>query len=199
MWVQRTEDAFRHDVELFDHLLQFDEPIGQPLSNPFDPNYWTEFHLQNERRDRYSTWIRAACRDGALNLSGFVKSIKYSINNFKKIPPYQSTDISKKLTFISNLLDESFPDYKGIRDASAHVAEFAQAEPKKHSIVGPQTLTGVSIAEGASVLYLDALAGRTFTSSYMGKPVSLEMSQATLSRLEAVRLALFTIFGPLRD
>jgi hypothetical protein len=198
--LQHFEDNFRHDLELFDRSfeeLTAIKPI--PNGNKISSDYWQKFRDQTAERQRYISWAHSAARDGAFNIYHFGKiidAINYQLSSREE---FSAQDIRARLKAAHILLRKHFPRMEGIRNVAGHLAEFSQEEERaKHAFTGEHEGPGIKIDAKRTAL-LGVLDERTYSVTFKGEVLSYEISQTTLEHLREVKMAFFTVFGPLKQ
>lgn len=164
-------------IELFDyseiHLKPGFENI--PATPPPSPSMRPNFPMK---------WEFIAARDGAMTIYHFKKTMKAIRGSVGAAPSLLEQVDTEKLKLASNLLDSYFPRADKLRDLVAHAAE-TTIKP-----FAPNTTN----EQRPNVLVLHSLAGRRYTSDYRGETFSYELSEASMGKLNSVKLRIFEGF-----
>lgn len=199
------ENKFESNLRLFDYASGMSDKTHDELQFLIEKwNSTAEFH--RERHEcmttmfMYINWERTAAEAGIYNLFSISELIEAVNTDINRVPNYCVEERVKRKRSANALWKKCFPSLEGLRYTVAHLAEMLQPKGAKHQVDKPFAAHGMlQDKAGKSGHFVGQLSGRTYTSNYRGKLVSLEMSEATLQRLREVKLAFYSIFAPLSD
>jgi hypothetical protein len=129
-------------------------------------------------------WQFIAARDGAMAIYHFKKTMETIRGSVGVTPSLLEQVDTEKHKLASKFLDSYFPRLEKQRYLVAHSAE-TKIEP-----FAPNTTN----ERRPNVLILHSLAGRRYTSDYRGETFAYELSEASMVKLNNVKLRIFEGF-----
>jgi hypothetical protein len=200
--LESYEHQFRYDLRLFDfaqdNMLATDRRIGElEKTSSFSRSEWRDL---TETSHMYYVWLKAATHHGIFAIYEFKRTVESLNASLKDIPGSSTPEIRARWGEANALTRRYFGRIASIRNAIGHSAEFRRPrEAEKHAFTGGYEGPGLTIDPSASeILISGAISGRTCTITFRGEILTVDISDETLTRLREVKLAFYTIFGPLR-
>lgn len=152
------------------------------------------------QRDLLIKWTLIACRDGAMTIYHFGKTLEHIRALFGPCPTLRKRTDHTKLRAATKLFEDNFPTFHHIRHAVAHTAELTKNIEafEKNAYRGELRLGGISIGSHDGAFMLSgAVNGRSFTMTREGEILSYEISQKTADNLRSVVSEAFSAFESL--
>ena len=138
-------------------------------------------------------WPFIACRDGAITLFNFAKSLD-AIRGARRNVPSLPTFDSNKLKAAWKEFRTHFPSFEAIRHGVAHAAELMKDVPSYNRNVSSKSSAQDSVFFPSGILVQNAIVGRRFSLTIDGELVSYELSEASVFNLARVRTTVFDAF-----
>jgi len=145
----------------------------------------------------YAEWCRMAARDAAMAVFHFAKTLDALKQSVGRSSTLSNAINHEKFRTARRRFRNDFKDFDAVRHAVAHAGEMRnnQKNRSRHAYrrggkVGLASVVGENIA----VHEAENLSGRTFTNTYEGKVVSLDISMENLRKLDDILQALLIIF-----
>jgi hypothetical protein len=125
-------------------------------------------------------WAPIACRDAAMTIWHFQDALDHILSALKRCPPLKTKERERALRSIIGRAKAKFPEK--MRHVTAHLSgHIGTPQARRRNAV-----RGVTVQ--------NSWGGRKITNTVDGREVSLEMSEATVQSLKAIRNSVFSIF-----
>lgn len=197
-------DSFRAALRLFDFAgeqlsVHFSASLPNILSAVTDPPLGLDTAAQEalrevlDKQQLYTSWRNIACRDGAMSLYHFRKTMQFIRGNRDCTLMRSLVDAAYTRRAERNF-DLVFPDIEGMRHAISHQGELWKgiAGYLKNTILNGYKSGSVEI-EGECGLS-SMCNGAQFSMTFEGRLVSFSMNEASLTRLIEIQNEFFSGF-----
>lgn len=175
---------FQGAVRLFD----FCEMHLSRLPNDAPPNV----------RQDLTAWQFIACRDGAMSIFHLACTLEACLD-LRGARTWRERLDAPNLRIARRLFGARFPHYRNIRHAVAHAGEmFSTTESiKRHAIQGRHEFSGMRVIAlgGARIIVRNSLMFRQYSTTFLGKLLSYEMSGRSLDHLIDITARVYEAFG----
>lgn len=189
--LHRYVQSFKSALRLFDfsrerQIASAQETavkIQQLMSNP-DPKAAREMIDESLI---HSDWCNIACRDGAMTLYHFGKTLHNIRAALGECKTVNSMVEPAPLRHATKQFEGAFPDFEAMRHAIAHANELWKNVAKylQNAIRGGYTKGNISISGGSALTSM--LNNRHFAMTFEGRLVSYEMSEETLNKMVEIQ------------
>ena len=156
----------------------------------------------SDRAKTFSGWRFMASRDAAMAVFHFSKALDAFKQGVSGCATLAKVIDHQKFRDARRKFRADFPNFADVRHAVAHVAEL-RSTPKsreKHTAKGPSTVgSGIIVGAGARVHISEGLTDRTFTNTYEGKLVTLDITVESLMKLDNVLALIEEAFRPVES
>lgn len=147
-----------------------------------------------ERRDNpeykmFRNWLFLACRDGAMTIYHFAKTLTGIRGRLNEVPTFASKLKHHELKIAEKLFKSKFPDFENMRHALAHIAELIETKEafEANAFSGSSRgVTSVDMKDVKNIMITEDLMDRTFTMTIEGRLVRYEISQRTHDKLRRI-------------
>jgi hypothetical protein len=200
-------DSRTCDFEAAVRLLDFSEEnedklmlIVRQMLNDDRKAMFTPEHRELLRQERgLGAWAFIALRDGTMTIYHF-RSVLYALKGaLSRCPTLAAGLPPDPIAAVIALFEQHFPQCIDARDAVAHSADtnFNLAKQHAHSMNSPSVSNFfVSGARGAGRVYSHTRRIRT-KGEQEAHEISIEISDATLAKLNEIKLTAYATFQPI--
>jgi len=137
----------------------------------------------------FGHWRFIAARDGALRLSDFNDALE-GANGYLKAA--FGDEVQKVKPSPDDLLKQYFPNFAGVRNSAAHTSLKTKNSKQIEAHSTTEYKLGGINARAKSILVGEGLHNQTYYGLWKKEPVSYDLTQQSLKRLEEIKNALFS-------
>lgn len=178
-------DLQRYITDFAAAISLMDIPVPEPKPNSDDHTTIIQWHF-------------IAARDGAMSVYHFGKTLHALHSSYGSLLPtlWKAVD-TNQFKIAWRLFDSQFPHIDLIRHAVAHSGELTRT-PKDYEqnvVTGAYTGHGIKMGAGASATFT-FLSNRTFVISIEKKVLAIEISMATLAKMDRCAMLFYSGLHP---
>lgn len=157
-------------------------------------------HARREFGEQFWTlqsWRSIAQRDAGLSIYDFHRgmvAIKIARSKARTIRDHVS---DRAISNAMQSFNEAFPTAKNIRNAYAHMSDHLNT-PERNAFSGNGSFPGIEMQDCEQVMIVGQFGETAFVTSE-GSIHTFELNDGSRSRLDEVRLSIFSAFEPLDD
>lgn len=189
------QEAARHLTHSFMLLEEFASRF-LTAGDIFHTSVRQSIFSQGRERSRHVSWSFLACRDGAMTINHFGRTIEHIMSYAGQQPTIFAMVDRKPIRSARKLLRKTFPKFEAMRNAVAHAADNVSTPDRvKRNRASGIDKAGPFLVNPSITLDLkENVFGTTFTSTYDGKLVSYEMTHETLQAIVDVKALIYLAF-----
>jgi hypothetical protein len=150
--------------------------------------------------DNLNRWQLIACRDGAMTIYHFYKSMQAVRRSMKVCPTIMKSADHESLRDANRIFEFYFPTFAKIRHAVGHSGEIMKDRKnfERHAFSGSYEGPGIKIEQAKNVILADNLQEDRFTITYDGQVLTYDINILTYIKLGTIAAIFFRGFASLR-